>query len=185
MKFGDYFNNNSYANRGMTLETDINNSNNYYLENNIALIYKKPTPIKVVQVEYPKNKIKEAYFNEPSTLDYNGIYLGKYLEFDAKETKSKTSFPLSNIHKHQLEHIKKVIYFKGIAFLIVRFTSLNQNYLLLGSDLLNFINDTTRKSIPLEYFEKYGYLIEIKYTPRLNYLKIIDKIIKGSDLNND
>ena len=51
--------------------------------------------------------IKEAYFNEPSTLDYTGIYKNKYIEFDAKETKSKTSFPLSNIHSHQLEHIKK------------------------------------------------------------------------------
>lgn len=185
LKFGDYFNNNSYANRGMTLESDINSSNEYYIKNNIALIYKKPTPIKVVQVEYPKNKIKEAYFNEPSTLDYTGIYNGKYLEFDAKETRSKTSFPLSNIHKHQLEHIKKVIYFNGISYLIVRFTLLNKNYLLLGTDLLNFINNENRKSIPLEYFEKYGYLIDIKYTPRLDYIKIIDKIIKGSDLTND
>ena len=68
-----YFKNNNYANRGMILENDINETNKYYLLNNIALIYKKPTPIKVVKVEYPKNMIKEAYFNEPSTLDYNGI----------------------------------------------------------------------------------------------------------------
>ena len=74
-----YFKTNTYANRGMMLERDINQSNKYYLDHNIALIYKKPTPIKVVKVEYPKNVIKEAYFNEPSTLDYNGIYKGKYL----------------------------------------------------------------------------------------------------------
>lgn len=182
LKFESYFKNNIYANRGMTLESDINNSNEYYNQNNIALIYKKPTPIKVVQVEYPKNKIKEAYFNEPSTLDYNGVYLGKYLEFDAKETQSKTSFPLSNIHKHQMEHIKKVIENKGIAYLIVRFTTLNKNYLLLGPDLINFTKNFDRKSIPLHYFEEYGYLIELKYTPRLDYIKIIDKIIKGSEL---
>ena len=163
----------------MTLENDINQTNEYYKLHDIAIIYKKPTPIRVVQVEYPKNKIKEAYFNEPSTLDYTGIYQGKYLEFDAKETLSKTSFPLSNIHAHQLEHIKKVIHHGGIAYLIVRFSNLNQTFLLLGNDLISFINTEERKSIPLEYFKKTGYLIKIKYAPRLDYIKIIDNILKN------
>lgn len=167
----------------MTLESDINQTNEYYKLNNIALIYKKPTPIRVVQVEYPKNKIKEAYFNEPSTLDYTGIYKGKYLEFDAKETISKTSFPLSNIHPHQLEHLRKVITFGGISYLIVRFSTLNETYLLLGIDLINFIDTNQRKSIPLEYFKEKSYPLELKYTPRLDYIKIIDKIIQGSEKN--
>ena len=42
----------------MTLESDINQTNEYYNLHNIALVYKKPTPIKVVQVEYPKNRIE-------------------------------------------------------------------------------------------------------------------------------
>ena len=168
----------NYANRGMLLEADINESNKYYLIHNMALIYKKPTPIKVVKVEYPKNVIREAYFNEPSTLDYNGIYKGKYIEFDAKETHSKTSFPISNVHKHQIEHIKKVSYFGGIPFLIVRFTLLNETYILLGDDLIEFINSSDRKSIPYDYFKLKGFLIEVKYTPRLDYLKIIDNLLK-------
>ena len=40
----------SSANRGMNLESDINSSNNYYDLKDIAIIYKKPTPIKVVNV---------------------------------------------------------------------------------------------------------------------------------------
>ncbi len=172
-----YFKTNTYANRGMMLERDINQSNKYYLDHNIALIYKKPTPIKVVKVEYPKNVIKEAYFNEPSTLDYNGIYKGKYLEFDAKETQSNTSFPISNIHKHQLEHMKRVIYFGGITFLIVRFTKINETYILLGRELFNFIESNDRKSIPIDYFRKNGFLVELKYIPRLDYISIIDKIM--------
>ena len=172
-----YFKTNTYANRGMMLERDINQSNKYYLDHNIALIYKKPTPIKVVKVEYPKNVIKEAYFNEPSTLDYNGIYKGKYLEFDAKETQSNTSFPISNIHKHQLEHMKRVIYFGGITFLIVRFTKINETYILLGRELFNFIESNDRKSIPIDYFRKNGFLVELKYIPILDYISIIDKIM--------
>ena len=167
----------------MTLENDINQTNEYYNIHNIAIVYKKPTPIKVVHVEYPKNKIREAYFNEPSTLDYTGVYMGKYLEFDAKETQSKTSFPLSNIHKHQIEHIKKVLHFGGIAYLIVRFVSLDKTFLLLGNDLLNFIKNFERKSIPLSYFEEYGYIIDIKYAPRLDYIKVIDKILNTKEVN--
>lgn len=167
----------------MTLEEDINQTNLYYNLHNIALVYKKPTPIRVVQVEYPKNKIREAYFNEPSTLDYNGVYQGRYLEFDAKETQSKTSFPLSNIHKHQMEHIRKVLSYGGIAYLIVRFSVLEKTYLLLGCDLIQFIEQHDRKSIPLDYFEKYGYFIEMKYAPRLDYIKIIDKIINTKEVN--
>ena len=162
----------------MTLEEDINQTNEYYILQNIALVYKKPTPIQVVQVEYPKNKIKEAYFNEPSTLDYNGVYHGKYLEFDAKETQSKTSFPLSNIHRHQMKHIERVIHFGGIAFLIVRFSTLNLTYLLLGDEVIHFEDTYQRKSIPLDYFQKHGFLLELKYNPRLDYIKIIDKIMK-------
>lgn len=169
----------------MTLENDINLTNEYYKNQNITLIYKKPTPIQVVQVEYPKNKIREAYFHEPSTLDYTGVHHGHYLEFDAKETANKTSFPLSNIHPHQIEHLKKVLHFQGIVFLIVRFTTLNKTYLLKGEDLISFINNNERKSIPLEYFEQKGYLLELKYTPRIDYIKIIDKIINTKDVDNN
>ena len=166
----------------MTLEDDINRTNEYYNLQNIALVYKKPTPIQVVQVEYPKNRIREAYFHEPSTLDYNGIYHGKYIEFDAKETQSKTRFPLSNIHKHQMIHIERVIHFGGIAFLIVRFSTLNLTYFISGDDVIHFEERFHRKSIPLDYFKEHGFLIELKYTPRLDYIKIVDKIIKDKEV---
>ena len=185
LNFGDYFTKNIYANRGMTLEEDINLTNDYYNSLNIALVYKKPTPIKVVQVEYPKNKIKEAYFNEPSTLDYNGIYKGKYIEFNAKETTSKTSFPLSNIHKHQMKHIERVLYFGGVSFLIVRFVPLNLTYFLLGEDIITFEEKYHRKSIPLDFFKKYGFLIDLKYSPRLDYIKILDIVLKRGVKKNE
>lgn len=77
-----------YGNRGMTLEAELNDSNKYYLESNIAVIYKKPTPIKVVK--QVNEKIVKAYFEKPSTTDYNGLYKGKYVDFEAKETKNTT-----------------------------------------------------------------------------------------------
>ena len=163
-----------YGNRGMTLEEDINLTNEYYSEMNIALIYKKPIPIKVLKINTSKTRILDGYYEKKSTLDYSGIYKGRYIEFDAKETNSKTSFPLSNIHKHQLEHIKRVLEFNGIAFLIVRFNLLNKTFLLDGNDLINFVQSEDRKSIPIEYFNNNCKVIELKYRPRIDYLKLID-----------
>ncbi len=168
-----------YQNRGMNLEKELNESNEYYREEKKAYIYKKPTPIKLVKVDYHKNLITEGYFEKPSTTDYNGIYKGKYIDFEAKETKSKTSFPLSNIHPHQIEHIRNIIHEGGISFLIVRFTTLGQTYLLRGEDFISFIDQNTRKSIPYRYFEQKGFILKDTYRPRIDYLKIIDQIMEG------
>ncbi|MBQ9023789.1 MAG: Holliday junction resolvase RecU [Bacilli bacterium] len=170
----------TYSNRGMDLESDINNSNKYYLENDIAVIYKKPTPIKVVKVNYNKRintKITEAYYEIPSTTDYNGIYKGKYIDFDAKETKSKTSFPLNNIHSHQIDHLIKIKNHGGISFLIIKFVTLDETYLFETKYLEEFINNNERKSIPYNYIKENGYLIEYGYYPRIKYIEIVDKIL--------
>lgn len=171
----------TYNNRGMNLEEDINITNKYYIENDIAFIYKKPTPIQITKVDYSRNNaiIKEAYFKEPSTTDYNGLYKGHYIDFEAKETESKTSFPLSNIHKHQIKHIENVCKHGGIGFLIIRFNKLNKTFLLPGKYLIHFIETNQRKSIPLDYFNEKAYLIEEKYIPRIDYLKIVDLIYGG------
>ena len=169
----------TYKNRGMNLEDDLNLTNKYYIDNNIAYIYKKPTPIKVVKAEFNKlggRVIKEAYYSEPSTTDYNGIYKGCYIDYEAKETKNKTGFPLINIHKHQINHIKNIVKENGICFLIIRFTTLNKTYLLKGIDFINYIDNSTKSSIPLEYIEKNGELIKDKYFKRVDYLEIVDKL---------
>ena len=44
----------SASNRGMSLEDDINRTNRYYLTEDTAVIHKKPTPITIVKVDYPK-----------------------------------------------------------------------------------------------------------------------------------
>ncbi len=168
----------TYGNRGMSLEEDINQTNQYYLENNIAIIHKKPVSISVRKVDYKARNnavIKEALFLVPSTTDYNGLYKGNYIDFEAKETK-KNYLPLSNIHKHQITHLKKIEEHKGISFIIVRFTSDNETFLLETKYLIAFIDSNIRKSIPKEYFIKYGYIIKWKYTKRVDYIEIIDKL---------
>lgn len=168
----------------MTLEEDLNLTNTQYLNDNVAVIHKKPTPIQVVKVDYPKRsaaKITEAYYKQSSTTDYNGVYKGYYLDFEAKETNNKTSFPLNNFHEHQIKHMKQSSEHGGLCFTIVRFSALNEVYLLKAEFLFKWwkqqFTTTGRKSIPLSAIKEEMELIEYEFNPRIPYLKVVDKWI--------
>ncbi|WP_163654082.1 Holliday junction resolvase RecU [Listeria sp. PSOL-1] len=173
----------TYGKRGMTLEDDINDSNLFYLTNNRAVLHKKPTPVQIVRVDYPKRSnamIKEAYFKQPSTTDYNGVYKGKYLDFEAKETKSSTSFPLNNFHSHQMNHMAQVVTQGGIAFVILAFPTLEKVYLTMFNDLFPFwerMASGGRKSVKVAEIEAVSDQIPYGLNPRLDFLSILDKQI--------
>jgi recombination protein U len=170
----------SSANRGMNLEVMINQTNDFYLDNNIAVIYKKPIPIQIVSVDYKARsaaKITEAYYKLPSTTDYNGIYQGRYIDFEAKETKNKTSFPIKNIHEHQVNHLEKVKKHGGISFIIIYFSSLDRIFFLDAVFVIKYYKraKNERKSITLEEIIKNGHEIKEGYRKPIDYLKIIDE----------
>lgn len=168
---------NSYKNRGLSLEDRINETLNNYKNNNLALIYKKPTPIKIINYDNKENLITKACFLSKSTTDYNGIYKGKYIDFEAKSTKSKTSFPLKNIETHQIEHLKTVNKMGGVAFFIIEFSSINEIYLLTIEQFLNYIKENNKESIPLKYFKKDAYLIEKTLKYPIHFLSVLEKIV--------
>lgn len=166
----------SAANRGMNLEEDINLSNSFYNEKKVALITKRPTPITVNKVDYARQaRITDAFFAKQSTTDYNGIYKGKYLDFEAKSTKN-TSLPFNNISQHQFVHLKNVILQGGLAFFIICFDKYQKTYLIKAEHILAFYEDKTRKSIPYVYIQEKGVIIEEKFAPRLDYLAAVDKL---------
>lgn len=178
--------NTAYSNRGMTLEEDLNETNTYYLDRSIAVIHKKPTPVQIVNVDYPRRSaavIKEAYFKQASTTDYNGVYKGKYIDFEAKETKFTTSFPLKNFHEHQIVHMRSVLEQDGICFVILRFSTEEEVFLLESSYLLSFwdrMKTGGRKSITKEEIASLGHQIPIGFHPRIDYIKVIDYLYKLS-----
>ncbi|GAE91405.1 recombination protein RecU [Gracilibacillus boraciitolerans JCM 21714] len=176
-----HLNQTDYSNRGMSLEDDINDTNTYYMAHNLAIIHKKPTPVQIVHVDYPKRSaavIKEAYFKQASTTDYNGVYKGNYIDFEAKETKSKHSFPFRNIHQHQIDHMKQVIFQKGICFLIIRFSMYQETYLFPADKLFYYWDQQIRngkKSIRYETVKKQGYIIPVRYQAKVDYLTVIEQ----------
>lgn len=174
----------SFARRGMSLETRINEANEYYLVHGIANIHKKPTPITIVDVDYQSRqtaRIKEAYFVKASTTDYNGIYKGKYVDFDAKQTQNKKAMPLTIVHQHQIDHLRSVVQMGGIAFLVVEFSSLDEAYVLSAKNLLKFWDAAKKndgpKSIPYEHFLNNETLINSKILPVFDYLSSIGSLL--------
>lgn len=179
----------SYANRGMSFEYMINETNKYYNAHGVAVIHKKPTPLQIVKVDYPKRSaavIKEAYFQQSSTTDYNGVYKGYHVDFEAKETRL-TSFPLKNVHAHQVEHIRNVAKCGGIAFLLINLVKYDEMYFVTSDQFLHFwerMEKGGKKSISREDLMKSGKILQLGFHPVVDYLKEIDEIIKVLPKNN-
>ena len=168
---------NTYKNRGMDFEKEINLSNAYYLETKQAVITKRPTPINVVKVDYQRGaKITHAYFEKQSTTDYNGIYRGKYVDFEAKSTQSKTALAMANITIHQREHLARIIAQGGIAFILISFPTKQEVFALKAADFLQFIAKEKRQSLPYAWIAKVGEKVTIGLQPRIDYLPAIDAL---------
>lgn len=167
------------GNKGMSFEDEINQSNEFYLVHDKAVIHKKPTPIQIVKTEYParsKTRITEAYFVTPSTTDYNGIYKGKYIDFEAKQIASKVSFPFAFIHTHQVNHLRSVIKHGGIGFVLLRFTHYQETYLIDANALIEKYDNPNVKSLTYEWVKENGKFVPTGYRPLLDYLKAVDEL---------
>lgn len=128
---------NSRGLRGSTLEEFINRSCEQYQEKNLAMIQKVPTPITPIRIDKETRHITLAYFEKKSTVDYMGVVQGIPVCFDAKEC-NKDSFPLQNIHEHQVEFMGQFEQQQGISFLILFFTHRNVFYYMRYQEMLAF-----------------------------------------------
>lgn len=142
--------------RGSTLEDLINHTNESYREKKLALIQKVPTPITPVNIAKESRHITLAYFEQKSTVDYIGAVQGIPICFDAKECAAKT-FPLQNVHEHQVAFMKEFEEQGGISFIILSFTAADELYYLPFSHLYRFwmrMKEGGRKSFTYEEVDK-------------------------------
>lgn len=128
---------NSRGLRGSTLEDLLNRTNEKYLANNLALIQKIPTPITPINIDHSTQHITLAYFEQKSTVDYIGAVQGIPICFDAKECHTDT-FPLANIHEHQMKFMEQFTEQKGIAFILIYFTARDEFYYMRLKELQVF-----------------------------------------------
>jgi len=125
---------NSRGLRGSTLEDFINRTNEKYRECKLALVQKIPTPITPIQIDKTSRHITLAYFEQKSTVDFIGAVQGIPVCFDAKEVSSQT-FPLANIHEHQIQFMKEFEAQGGISFFLLFYSSLDCFYYLSYDEL--------------------------------------------------
>lgn len=165
---------NSRGLRGSALEEMVNFTNEYYLSKGLALIQKIPTPITPVNIDASSRHITLAYFDKQSTVDYIGAVQGIPVCFDAKECQADT-FPLANVHEHQLKFMQAMERQQGIAFLLIAFTERQEIYYLPLRDLVYFwerMEKGGRKSFTFEEIDK-TYRVPLKNGVYVHYLEAL------------
>lgn len=71
------------------------------------------------------------------------------------------------------------------CFLIVKWTVFDETYYVKAEDMIRFIKESNRHSIPYQWFQDNGYMIPNTYVTPIDYLKIIDQLYFNSGGNND
>ncbi len=172
---------NSRGLRGSTFEEIINFTNERYRQEGLALFQKIPTPITPVRMDAETKTIALAYFEKQSTIDYIGVAQGVPVAFDAKETAGK-SLPLQNIHAHQMAFMEEFKAQRGLSFLLVHFSAVDEYFLLPFETLKVYWENAEkggRKSIPYDAFEK-KYLIR-QNGSLLHYLEAVSLYLEETE----
>lgn len=167
---------NSRGLRGSTLEDLVNRTNERYLEKGLALIQKIPTPITPVRIDKERRHITLAYFDQQSTVDYIGAVQGIPVCFDAKEC-SVDTFPLQNIHEHQMEFMNHFEKQGGISFVLIHYSTRDILYYMRIRELNRFWDRAKkggRKSFRFDELNE-EFFMELSKGIYVPYLDMIQK----------
>lgn len=166
------------GNRGMAFENLINHSNIMYEHKEIAIINKRPTPVKITK---KVGKMIHGFVEKTSTVDYDGHYRQRGITFEAKAVAADDRLDLSNVSNHQVEYLGKSHYIGGaVSFLIVAFEARRKIYLLPYPVLEKYWlrqADGVRgtKSINISEMERDGFEVRSGRVP-LDYLSVVDAV---------
>ncbi|MGN4675184.1 Holliday junction resolvase RecU [Bacillus cereus group sp. MYBK225-1] len=167
------------GNRGMAFEKLINLSNEMYQREGVALINKRATPVKVLKSA--GGRVLNGFYEAKSTVDYDGVYKGRAVAFEAKSTQSLTRFDLSNIAQHQLDYLEKAEEVGAICFFLIEFSKDQTVFLVPASVIQSYVRmshqPNGKKSISRTDFDIYGYLVEQTERAPIDYLQYIDETV--------
>ncbi|PDZ06605.1 Holliday junction resolvase RecU [Bacillus cereus] len=167
------------GNRGMAFEKLINLSNEMYQRERVALINKRATPVKVLKSK--GGRVLNGFYEAKSTVDYDGVYKGRAIAFEAKSTENATRFDLKNIAQHQLDYLEKVEKMGAICFFLIEFSKDKAIFVVPLSVIQSYVKMSQqpkgKKSIPRADFDIYGYLVEQTERAAVDYLQYVDEVI--------
>lgn len=164
--------------RGQAFERLLDYTNQIYKSKGIALINKRPTPVKVVKSK--GTRVLNGFYEAKSTVDYDGVYNGRAIVFEAKTTKQQ-SLPLRMIADHQARYLDQAEKQGALSFLIVEMRAIKEVFLVTNDMLQKYIKNAReggRKSIPLRDLEVYAFLVESQNGVPLDYISVVDRLIE-------
>lgn len=153
-------------NKGMYLESVINNTIKHYEKNKIALFRKLDIPVKIIEIN---NNLLTGKIYKKSDVDYYGVFQGKFISIEAKQTDEST-FYINKIPSHQISFLTDIeSIYKGLSLLIIYFSKYNEFYgfpwYLIKNNIKININDKWIKEYKLDLF----------FPGRIDFLKILTK----------
>ncbi len=169
----------SQANRGMALENLITSANDVYNARGWAVVHKRPVPVHLVKTQ--GTRILSAFLEAKSTVDYEGVYRGRSLQFEAKATRETTRLPLDNFHQHQVDHMRACVDQGAIVFAVVEFTKDDERLFVPAKLILDAWDLRAaggRASIPREDLELQCYDIKSSRGVACDYLSVVDKLLE-------
>jgi recombination protein U len=169
----------SRTNSGMAFEGLLDYTNDVYDRLGIALVNKRPTPVKVTRSS--GTRVLAGFFEKKSTVDYDGAYRGRRLDFEAKSVESLDRFNLNRVEDHQYQHLEKCHRHGSIAFILIEFIKQRKTYLLPFETLQSYRGEARRggrKSIRIEELDIHAYEVRAAGVP-LDYLSVVNQIWFG------
>ncbi|MEC5238539.1 Holliday junction resolvase RecU [Bacillus sp. FSL R9-9530] len=155
----------------------MNLSNEMYQREGVALINKRPIPVKVLKST--GDHVLIGFYEAKSTVNYDGVYKGQAVAFEAKSTQSLTRFDLSNIAQHQLDYLEKAEKMGAVCFFLIEFSKDQTVFLVPASVVQSYVRVSHqpdgKKSISRADFDIYGYLVERTERAPVDYLQYIDE----------
>ncbi|WYP24775.1 Holliday junction resolvase RecU [Alkalihalobacillus sp. FSL W8-0930] len=160
---------------GQAFENLVNIINTQYTNQQIALINKRPTPVTVVKAK--GFKILSAFFAEKSTVDYDGVYKGKSIVFEAKST-IETRFPLKLLKDHQMKYLLNAEKHGAVSFVFIEFSKVRKYFYCPVSFINHYYiksKEGGHKSIPIADFDIYAFEVD-RGRVSLDYLAVVDQL---------
>ncbi|MGL4647687.1 MAG: Holliday junction resolvase RecU [Mycoplasmoidaceae bacterium] len=159
-----------FKNKGMYIEEIINATAKYYLDHELLYLAKRFLPI---QITARYDKVIKGVLLDKSTVDYNGIYHGKYFDFETKET-SNHYFNLHNIKKHQSLHLDLISKLGGMAFIIICFKNAEDYFFAISNQEIINLRKKKINKIDIKYCLEHFYQLEIVFPGILNLIDFLE-----------
>ncbi len=146
-----------------------------YQRGGVALINKRPTPVKVIKSK--GSQVIKGFYEAKSTVDYDGVYKGRAIAFEAKSTENPGRFDLKNIAQHQLDYLEKAEKMGAICFFLIEFSKDKSVFVVPLSVIQSYVRMSHqpkgKKSIPRADL----YLVEQTERAPVDYLQYVDEAV--------